>query len=317
MRALPQPKFRAGYSFTEVMFAVVILGIGFIMIAAIFPAAIHQGKTTAEETSAATMSRAAAQYMSVLAEYSLAPPHMPAFPADGPRGKVRSLHNPQNAGTLPLPLGAQLWDAARGNLISPNDSRLGWVGFYKRDPGAPVQLIIVTCEVRNRPVYSPGTVPPGIDTPPDPAFANLQGRPIRIAVDRAFDPPHAVITEDPALVGGNNAAIEGAYVIIASDNVAAPNAGIFNGHIFRLGADLGGGIFEFAGGNDYVADSGPNGLNDNGGGDDINLPAPTDNPAFAEAFIVGRAYIGGAGTTASPALFEGIAQDISVYTRFK
>src|SRR5438105_671234 len=48
-------KFRSGYSFTEVMFAVVILGIGFIMIAAMFPAALHQSKTTMEETTGGTL----------------------------------------------------------------------------------------------------------------------------------------------------------------------------------------------------------------------------------------------------------------------
>ena len=45
----------SGYSFTEVMFAVVVLGIGFIMIAAMFPVAISQSKLTQEETNAAAI----------------------------------------------------------------------------------------------------------------------------------------------------------------------------------------------------------------------------------------------------------------------
>src|SRR4051794_14613443 len=50
--------FRArGFSFTEIMFAVIILGIGFIMVAAIFPVAIQQAKSTTEETSAAALAR--------------------------------------------------------------------------------------------------------------------------------------------------------------------------------------------------------------------------------------------------------------------
>lgn len=50
---------RRGFSFTEVLFAVVILGIGFIMVAAIFPVALTQTKTTGEETNAASVSRGA------------------------------------------------------------------------------------------------------------------------------------------------------------------------------------------------------------------------------------------------------------------
>src|SRR5438045_9581021 len=95
-------KTRRGYSFTEVMFAVVILGIGFIMIAAIFPAAIHQSKTTQEETTAATVARAAVQYLEAIGNYSTsytpplpASPMFPALQPVGQRGKVYSLRDPQ------------------------------------------------------------------------------------------------------------------------------------------------------------------------------------------------------------------------------
>src|SRR5438477_2700389 len=49
---------RRGFSFAEVMFAVIILGIGFIMIAAIFPVAIQQGKATNDETTGAANAKA-------------------------------------------------------------------------------------------------------------------------------------------------------------------------------------------------------------------------------------------------------------------
>src|SRR3954452_4683149 len=48
---------RQAFSFAEVMFAVVILGIGFIMVAAIFPVAIQQTQTTNEESMGAAASR--------------------------------------------------------------------------------------------------------------------------------------------------------------------------------------------------------------------------------------------------------------------
>ena len=44
---------RSGFSFAEVMFAVVLLGIGFIMIAAVFPVGIKQSKNSLDQTTAA------------------------------------------------------------------------------------------------------------------------------------------------------------------------------------------------------------------------------------------------------------------------
>ena len=48
---------RSGFSFTEVLFAVMILGIGFIMIAGIFPVAISQTASSQEETAGAALLR--------------------------------------------------------------------------------------------------------------------------------------------------------------------------------------------------------------------------------------------------------------------
>src|SRR5438477_6450612 len=58
---------RRGFSFAEVMFAVIILGVGFIMIAALFPVAIRQSKSTADETSAAAFARVATNYVDTIA----------------------------------------------------------------------------------------------------------------------------------------------------------------------------------------------------------------------------------------------------------
>jgi type II secretory pathway pseudopilin PulG len=56
-----------GFSFAEVMFAVVILGIGFILIAAIFPVAIQQSQATGEESNAAAIARQAAAAITTVA----------------------------------------------------------------------------------------------------------------------------------------------------------------------------------------------------------------------------------------------------------
>jgi Tfp pilus assembly protein PilV len=55
-----------GFSFAEVMFAVIILGIGFIMIAGLFPVAISQSKATSDETSAAAFARVASNYSGMM-----------------------------------------------------------------------------------------------------------------------------------------------------------------------------------------------------------------------------------------------------------
>src|SRR4051794_17151072 len=54
---------RRGFTFTEVMFAVILLGIGFIMLAGMFPVAIQQTQTNVEESTASTLAQAAAHYL--------------------------------------------------------------------------------------------------------------------------------------------------------------------------------------------------------------------------------------------------------------
>ena len=46
---------RRAFSFVEILFAIMILGIGFIMIAAIFPVAINETALSGEETVASTI----------------------------------------------------------------------------------------------------------------------------------------------------------------------------------------------------------------------------------------------------------------------
>src|SRR5690348_3375918 len=52
---------RRGFNFTEVMFAVMILGLGFIMVAAMFPVTIRQTATNMEEAAGANLAKAAVQ----------------------------------------------------------------------------------------------------------------------------------------------------------------------------------------------------------------------------------------------------------------
>src|SRR4051794_15896094 len=100
-------KFPRGFSFAEVMFAVIVLGVGFIMVAAIFPVAIQQTKSTADDTHAAAGAREAANNFQQSAAYrndmpALTPTTLPS-PSDHypPNttvvipGQVYSLRDPQ------------------------------------------------------------------------------------------------------------------------------------------------------------------------------------------------------------------------------
>src|SRR5688572_31350501 len=88
---------RRGFSFTEVLFAVMILGVGFIMVAAIFPVAIQQARTTSEEGNAAAIARGAVSFI----EQNLTNADMPAIRTAGSRPgtplPVQSFRDPQAA----------------------------------------------------------------------------------------------------------------------------------------------------------------------------------------------------------------------------
>ncbi len=51
------PSRRRGFAFTEVLFAVMVLGLGFIMIAAMFPVTISQTQATAPSQCASCVGR--------------------------------------------------------------------------------------------------------------------------------------------------------------------------------------------------------------------------------------------------------------------
>src|SRR5947207_8516189 len=80
----PRARIRAGYSFTEVLFAVMVLGIGFIMIAAMFPVTIRQTQTTMEETQAANMAKEAMATLQQIATDENFPPTVPLWDPTNP-----------------------------------------------------------------------------------------------------------------------------------------------------------------------------------------------------------------------------------------
>ena len=58
----------SGFTFIEVLFAVILLGIGFIMIAAVFPVAIQQTSAVSDETQGTALARDAIKKIQAVAD---------------------------------------------------------------------------------------------------------------------------------------------------------------------------------------------------------------------------------------------------------
>jgi type II secretory pathway pseudopilin PulG len=176
----------------EVLFAVLILGIGLILIAAIFPAAVRQTRASVDETKAASLARGA---VSTLAEA-------------GRKG----LLVPNNHVT---PLPPKAWLSVSGDLILPSDPAYAWVPLYRTEldtahdhtnVNVVAQVLVIAVRNRNRPVYAPQA-----DLLPNPStgLATLQPRPVTITLTHGSFGTDLVTFEN----GTGQSAAEGAYLI--------------------------------------------------------------------------------------------------------
>lgn len=163
---------RRGFSFVEVMFAVIILGIGFIMVTAIFPVAIQQTQLNVDETAATRISQAANANLTAMTQDLLkltetANPAVTTWSYGWPMtvnqpatnvsqaGKVFSFRDPRiggiapsfpastvvpaplqfplpSTGVLPLQYPIGLWDMVRGNMISSTEPQYAYVPLFQR-----------------------------------------------------------------------------------------------------------------------------------------------------------------------------------------
>lgn len=229
---------RTGFSFTEVLFAVIILGIGFIMIAAIFPVAIQQTKTTTEETTASTIARGAVNYLQSAMTDPLMPPTT-TIPGDS--GDVLAISPNQSLTT---------WQVIQGNVILQNDSRYGWVALYRRGLDSDgnalpyAQVFVIPAESRSAPTFTTNDIQGGSAAD----AVNLQARQTSVSLQDGGNPGIDTITFSGTNLG---AAAEGAYVIIKDTaNV---------GRIFRVGNATGNlNEYELMPGSDMEEDDGSN-----------------------------------------------------------
>lgn len=336
---------RTGFSFTEVLFAIMILGIGFIMIAAIFPAALTQTRLTGEEANAAVMARASVNYIENVfqrptgqpvgstqilivpptAFAGITPPAVAtAYPFTEP-GRVLSFRDGRltlasgvGANVVPLSFdqGERLWEAMRQNQILASDPRLAWVPMFRRDRviatmgGVPqdssyAQIIIIAAEIRNRTQYDPvrDTRRGAGDSATWPA--NLEPAAVGVTIQNSTPPsPDQIVFNDRL---GLLRAAPGAFVVISDDGGPSGGpVGAMNGRIFRLGNLVEGATdtYELAPGGDIPFN-------------EPTLPA-TNATRTMVAMILGRGYADPDNPTqgGSDPVFEGPAQDVSIYTTF-
>ena len=109
----PRSNLRAGFSLPEVMFAIIIMGIGFIMVAALFPVAIQQTKDSQESTTAATIAQKA---FNIIGQRATAA-NMPST------GSVAARCEP-------------FWAIYSADSICVEDPRFAWSAIYRRNNDA-------------------------------------------------------------------------------------------------------------------------------------------------------------------------------------
>lgn len=125
-----------GFSFTEILFAVMILGIGFIMIAAIFPVAIHQTEANNQETITASVARASSNYMTQLASTPLPPVSIQYYTlasssAQTPSILLPTFSNPNSPSASIPTASSYTLPAYQSTMVIPGQV---WTLYDTRDP---------------------------------------------------------------------------------------------------------------------------------------------------------------------------------------
>ncbi len=292
---------RRGFSFTELLFAVMILGIGFILIAAIFPVGLAQTKSNFDETHAASLARSGAAEVGRL-----------AYAADFVNPSITPLQifgdNTTAAATSKI---------ARNNMISPSDPRYAWVGLYRRVTGSQntAQLCLFLVN-RSDPIVKANTIS---SAPND--VAAIEPRRVRLDISTTgIATISAPVTPQNGEQYNQNAAGPGGFVLIMNDNLGnntditdtndrAAASGRLNGRVYRLGTQTGN-AFEMFPGAEFGTPTFSWDADSNTGTPDKVVPIPS--------LINAQAYIVGRNRTVEPPVdtFDGPVMDVAYYTTF-
>ena len=303
---------RRAFSFIEVLFAVMILGVGFIMIAAVFPVSLSQTAATNSESFAAAMARSAQRFVEQVAQL---PPLPPAAPTD-----------PSLPYSDELPAGASAADQAafarkkppvrafKGDLrqrILPEmvpgvDARYAWLPFYARKRGHPYAAVyLFPTQVRAQSRYD---VPPDVPSVASGGITDGTG-----SIDARIDATGIEFLSD------NGGASPGAYVLVSwmlspgatGTTDAAVLASQHHGTIYRLGNRIGSddsNKFEHYVGQQFLQSY----FDDDG--DPATPPRQLPTINRAKVFVIGRgpSVQGTDATMNTPR--EGLGREIGVYT---
>lgn len=187
-----------GFTFTEVLFAVILLGAGFIMLAGIFPVAIRQAQTSVEQTTAAAVARLAVDVLRPQATIG-------NFPVTG--NEVRQ-----------LPVGVE--QLVRRDRLLTQDRRTAWTALYRRRANTNyAELIVLVARARGTGNFAYLPFVTGQQT----GQALAEG---------AFNWDGTNGVSTVTFTNEDGAAVEDGYVVVAGPD--GTNAA-FVGNVYRLG----------------------------------------------------------------------------------
>jgi len=181
---------RRGFTFTEVLFAVLLLGVGFIMMAALFPISARQLQNSSTDAVASGIGPAALREIQSVV---------------GPGGAVNL---PATNAVTVFP--STIYNQLRANQIMSADPRFGWTAVYRRNTGDDfAQVWVIVARSTNDAVYS---------------CANPTPAPRAVTVTLNFGPPATAAAAGSTDNTGALAA--GSYVITANGQVYQLAAGV-------------------------------------------------------------------------------------------
>ncbi len=261
--ARPSTGVRTAFTFTEILFSLIILGIGFIMLAAIFPVALQQTKVSTEDTTSAAIARSALRYMEDLGQQKKSDGTAQLASTSGVVKPI--IANDSTDGVAP-----KRWDAISGNMIVPNDPRFAWVPLYSRASGSPfAQIFVFVEQVRgDRAQFDSGDL---TGTTP-----NLQARTIKVVSIKYTDGTDLNVATLDKTSSALNAIGEGSYLIVST-----------TGRIYRLAAQL-------------ANDSSGNPRWQIAPGYELKSDGTEDLTSATDAFVVGRFSTDGGATATGP-----------------
>lgn len=195
-----------GFTFTEVLFAVIILGLGFIMVAALFPVGIKQTMNNSEETYGSALGR---QGVAVVQNRT----------ANTPLTSTGGL-------VSPVP-----WSYINLDAIATADQRYAWTALYRREANSKLAAVYVfPLASRVNEVFGVADIQQTIVTTPAYTIAaNLEPKKVRITLEYNAAGGTATIQAKASPQGVEadywRAAVENAYIVVAG-----------TGRVYRLGA---------------------------------------------------------------------------------